>query len=412
MLLLPRGTAHGGHVPAVGRVLAGARRRCHRDVDARHVPGVQPPAGPRLRRPVQGVLRRRRRHRLVGGRRAAGRQPALRRPPRRPPRPRGGTRHRCQPGRRLQRPHRAERPLPAARHPHRAHQRRNRRVRGGRGGGTRHRHLARRPDRGAGAAGHLRTGPARGPAAVAGLGQVEPGAHPGRGRCHGRAENGARPASRTAAEDAVRREALVPRGLVLGRRGTARPGTAVAARGATETRRRLLLRHQRHERPRHPGGGPRRSRPCPGRTGGSGRTAAGRALDAVHQAARDTAQARGPAALVTDRAPRHPAIGHRPHAGHRPRRFRTPRRGPGVGPRLGGQRPGDTHNRRHQPARRPGHGTRRNRTHPGTARIRLLGPGRSAGRDGPGAGGDLPRVRGCTGRGVRGLRRAAGPSAA
>ena len=41
---------------------------------------------------------------------------------------------------------------------------------------------ARRPDRGAGAAGHLRAGPAGGPAAVARLGEVEHRPHPGRRR--------------------------------------------------------------------------------------------------------------------------------------------------------------------------------------------------------------------------------------
>ena len=43
-------------------------------------------------------------------------------------------------------------------------------------------HQARRPDRGAGAARHLRAGPAGGPAAVAGVGQVEHRPHPGRRR--------------------------------------------------------------------------------------------------------------------------------------------------------------------------------------------------------------------------------------
>ena len=59
-------------------------------------------------------------------------------------------------------------------------------VRCGRRRGARHRHPARRPDRGAGAAGDLRPGPRGGPAAVAGLGEVEPRPHPG-GRRRGRA---------------------------------------------------------------------------------------------------------------------------------------------------------------------------------------------------------------------------------
>ena len=60
-----------------------------------------------------------------------------------------------------------------------------------RGRGARHRHHARRPDRGAGAARHLRAGPAGGPAAVARLGQVEHRPHPGRRRCRRRHQDGA-----------------------------------------------------------------------------------------------------------------------------------------------------------------------------------------------------------------------------
>ena len=99
---------------------------------------------------------------------------------------------RGQPGRRVQRPDRAERPVAAAGHPRRrwptpgcppadvdaveAH-----------GTGT----DAGRPDRGAGAAGHLRPGPRRGPAAVARLGQVEHRPHPGRRRRRRRDQDGA-----------------------------------------------------------------------------------------------------------------------------------------------------------------------------------------------------------------------------
>ena len=48
--------------------------------------------------------------------------------------------------------------------------------------GARHRHHARRPDRGPGAARHLRPGPPRRAPAVAGVDQVEHRPHPGRGR--------------------------------------------------------------------------------------------------------------------------------------------------------------------------------------------------------------------------------------
>ena len=63
-----------------------------------------------------------------------------------------------------------------------AGRRRPARRRRGRGRGARHRHHAGRPDRGAGAARHLRPGPAGGPAAVARLGEVQHRPHPGRGR--------------------------------------------------------------------------------------------------------------------------------------------------------------------------------------------------------------------------------------
>ena len=68
---------------------------------------------------------------------------------------------RGQPGRRLQRPDRAERPVPAAGDPAGAGRRRADAGRRRRGRGARHRHHARRPDRGAGAARHLRPGPRR-----------------------------------------------------------------------------------------------------------------------------------------------------------------------------------------------------------------------------------------------------------
>ena len=59
-----------------------------------------------------------------------------------------------------------------------------------RGRGARHRHHARRPDRGAGPARHLRPRAPRGPPALAGLGQVQHRAHPGRGRCRRHHQDG------------------------------------------------------------------------------------------------------------------------------------------------------------------------------------------------------------------------------
>ena len=110
----------------------------------------------------------------------------------RPPGAGGGPRLRGQPGRRLQRPDRAERPVPAAGHP-----RRRWPTRGlspadvdaveAHGTGTH----AGRPDRGAGAARHVRRRTGRRPAAVAGLGQVQHRAHPGRRRRRRRHQDGA-----------------------------------------------------------------------------------------------------------------------------------------------------------------------------------------------------------------------------
>ena len=110
--------------------------------------------------PVQGVRRGRRRHRLGRGRRRPAGAAALRRPARRPPDPRRGAGQRGQPGRRDQRPDRAERARAAAGDPAGAGQRRPHPGRRGRRRGARHRHHARRPDRGAGAAGDVRAGTA------------------------------------------------------------------------------------------------------------------------------------------------------------------------------------------------------------------------------------------------------------
>ena len=76
---------------------------------------------------------------------------------------------------------------------------------GGRGGGARHRDQAGRPDRGAGADRRLRAGPPRGPAAVAGVGQVQHRPHPGRGGRGRGDQDGARAAASAAAGHLARR---------------------------------------------------------------------------------------------------------------------------------------------------------------------------------------------------------------
>ena len=192
VLVLAGRAAPGGAGAAQRRVLAGAGRRRDGDGDAGRVRRVLPAARAGRRRPLQGVRRR---------------------PPTAPAGPRasacccwngcptpGATATRCwrwsaaravnQDGA-SQRPDRAERPGAAAGDPPGAGRRRA--VHGGRrrGRGARHRHHARRPDRGAGAAGDLRPGPRRGRAAVAGLGEVEHRPHPGRRRRRRRDQDGA-----------------------------------------------------------------------------------------------------------------------------------------------------------------------------------------------------------------------------
>ena len=165
-----------------------------------HLRGVQPPARPRARRPLQGVRGRGGRHRLGRGRRHAPGGAALGRPPQRPPRARCRPWLRRQPGRREQRPDRPQRPLPAAGHPGRARQRRasrpatstpSRRTAPVRRWATRSRRRRCSPPT-------ARSGPA-GPAAVARLHQVQHRPHPGRRRCRGHHQDGHGDAPRRAA---------------------------------------------------------------------------------------------------------------------------------------------------------------------------------------------------------------------
>ncbi len=192
-----------------------------------HAGGAVTAAGPVGRRPVQGVRGRGRRHRLLRGRGRAGPGAALRRAPQRPPDLGGDPRLGDQPGRGVQRTQRAQPAGTAGSHPGGPGRRRSRGRRRGCRGGARHRHPARRPHGGGGAAGHLRAGPGPGPPAVAGLAEVEhrPYAGRGRGRRHHQDDHG--DASRSTAEDAARRPSLDPCGLVGRRGGTADRGPGV-----------------------------------------------------------------------------------------------------------------------------------------------------------------------------------------
>ncbi|GAT71506.1 hypothetical protein PS9374_07198 [Planomonospora sphaerica] len=257
MLVVAGGAAPGGAGAAVRGVLAGAGRWCGGHGDAGGVRRVQPAAGSGPRRPVQVLRRGRRRHRLGRGR---GRTPAGAAVGRAPQRASGaGDRagYGDQSGRRLQRPDRAERPFPAAGDPagtgRSGPDGRGRRH----GGGTWYGDPAGRPDRGAGRHRDLRSGSAGGPAALAGFDQVEHGPHPGRRRRRGNHQGDSGDAVRGHAEDVARGRAVTERGLVGGPGGAADRGPRVGEERSPAPGGRVLLRHQRHQRPRHHRGGAR-----------------------------------------------------------------------------------------------------------------------------------------------------------
>ena len=114
-LLVVAGRAAPGRAGAAPRrVRPGAGRRRHGDGRPRTRSSSSAGSAAGRRRPVQVVRRRRRRHRLGRGRRHAAAGAAVRRPAQRPPGARRGPRQRGQPGRRVQRPDRAERPRPSS----------------------------------------------------------------------------------------------------------------------------------------------------------------------------------------------------------------------------------------------------------------------------------------------------------
>ena len=299
-------------------------------------------------RPVQGVRRRRRRDRLVGGRGTAGAGAALRRPPPGSSGAGRGVRLGGEPGRRVERPDRPQRTGAAAGDPPRAGGRGPVGGRRGRGGGARDGDPAGRPDRGAGPAGDLRAGPARVPV-VAGVGEVQPGAHPGGGGRRRRHQDGDGDAARGAAEDAARRRAVLARRLVGGAGRAAHRADGVAGDRTPPPGGRVGVRDQRDQRPRDRGTGAGTGPGGPGHRAGGGGPAG--ALGAVGQIGGRAARPGRPAAGPPGGRAGAPAHGRggprrpRPLARHDPRALRAPggaggRRPPGVPGRAGRAGPG------------------------------------------------------------------------
>ncbi len=424
LLLLTSGVAPGVWVVARWGVRTGAGGRCDGALDAGGVRGVRTSTGPGPRRAVQVLRGRRRRHEPVGGHRRGAAGAALRRAPPGARGAGGGARQCRQPGRSEQRVDGSQRTLPAACDPPGARERGPAGVCGRRGRGPRHGDRARRSDRGAGAAGHLRTGASRGAAAVGGVGEVEHRPHPGRGGCGGRDQDGGGAAARRAAADAARRRALDPGGVVgRGGVGALRAGAVAAGRrpvaGRPAQGGSVVVRDQWHQRAPDPRGGAARRRR--GRVGGGrGRALAGctdaRAggvgarsgrcrgvrVGGVGSRRRGVARA-GAAAVGVGRGGSGPA---RPAGGGR----RVLTRGPSG---VGGSR-GHRGGRPRGAARRPRRAVQRGAGGRGRAGDRRLGarrsrgrgvpvhgPGCATGRDGAGAVRGVPGVQGGVRRGVR-----------
>ncbi len=427
LLVLAGRPALGVPGAAARRLLAGSGRRRDRDGHTGRVRRVQPSARAGGGRPLQVLRRRRRRHRLVRGRRDAARRAALRRTAQRAPGARGRAWFGGEPGRRQQRTDGAQRAGPAEGHPPGPGRRPPDGRPGRRGRGARHGHHPRRPDRGAGPAGHLRPRASRRAAAVVGFAEVEHRAHAGRrgrGRCD---QDGDGDAPRRAAADPARGRADPARGLVGGRGGAADRSAGLAGDRRTAPGRRLLLRCQRDQRAHHPGAGAGRGR---GRRNGGDRGAGRRGSfgcrlvrSGVRRPVRAGDHRAGPVAAFRAQRRRAARPG-RPAAGpagrrrdaHPPRPRLLPGHHPGgpAAPRGAGRR-----GPRGLPARPPGAGgrgahrslPRARRRHRGPTRLPLHRSGQSAGRDGPRAVRGLPGVRGGVRRGLRGAGPASGPPA-
>ncbi len=159
LLVLPGLPAPRGPGPARRRVRPRPHRRRGRHAHTGRLRRVHPAGRSRPRRPLQGLRRHGRRHRLVRGRRLPRRGTPLGRPAQRPPRARDGARLGHEPGRCLERTQRPQRSRPTAGDPRGPRRRGPHPVRRGRRRGARHRHPSGRSDRGAGAAGGLRPEP-------------------------------------------------------------------------------------------------------------------------------------------------------------------------------------------------------------------------------------------------------------
>ncbi len=331
------------------------------------------------------------------GRRCPAGGAPLGRAPQRPPRACRRPWFRGEPGRCVERHDGAERPVPTARDPRGVGERGCRRRGRGRGGGARYGDVARRPDRGAGAARHVRPGPGRRPAAAAGFGEVEHRSHAGGRGCRRGHQDGSGDAARCRTAHAACGRAEQPRRLGFRRRGVG-DGEGRVAGGGDAARWCVLLRDQRYERPCDPGAGASGDRGPGGRGAGFRR---GGAVGAVRQVARRAAGPGG-AAQGSRRAGRRPR-GNSGRAGHHQDRLRTPRRRPGRGRhglRRGPRHPGGQGHR--GPPPRPRHGAARCQD-----RLRLRGAGRAVGGHGRAVVRAAARVR----RGVRRRLRRRRPAA-
>ncbi len=140
VLLVAGRRPSGRTVPAIRRVRDGAGRRGDGHAESGVVRGSRPAAGPVGRRAVQVLRRGGRRNRLGRGRGRPGAGAVVGRPAQRAADLGTDPRLGRQPGRGVQRTHRAERTRPAARCPSGPGRRRAVARRRGRGGSTRHRH--------------------------------------------------------------------------------------------------------------------------------------------------------------------------------------------------------------------------------------------------------------------------------